>query len=303
MEYYDCKKGHVTKLSDYFNSTEFDCHGNGCCTETKINKRLIEYLDQIRKHFGKPIIVTSGYRCPVHNKRVGGATGSRHSKGDAADIVVQGIAPREVAKYAESIGILGIGLYETSSDGNFVHIDTRSTKSFWYGQNEQYRSTFGGTPSNTNIATNVPSTETTDNTTTTGGYITLKHGSSGNEVKVLQEKLINLGYSCGGKGADGIYGSSTANAVRKFQDVNGLTPDGIAGAKTQEAIPNAIATGDIVVVTASLLNVRKGAGTNYGVITTVKKDFSYTISEVKNGWGKLKEISGWVSLKYCKKIN
>jgi uncharacterized protein YcbK (DUF882 family) len=57
-------------------------------------------------------------------------------KGKAADIVVQGVSSREVAKYAESIGILGIGLYETSADGYFTHIDTRTTKSFWYGQNE-----------------------------------------------------------------------------------------------------------------------------------------------------------------------
>jgi uncharacterized protein YcbK (DUF882 family) len=66
----------------------------------------------------------------------GCAPGSRHSKGDAADIVVKGVSSREVAKYAESIGIKGIGLYETSADGHFTHIDTRTSKSFWYGQSE-----------------------------------------------------------------------------------------------------------------------------------------------------------------------
>jgi hypothetical protein len=40
---------------------------------------------------------------------------------------------------------LGIGLYETNSDGYFVHIDTRTTKSFWYGQKQAKRTTFGGT--------------------------------------------------------------------------------------------------------------------------------------------------------------
>lgn len=140
------KKGVAVKLSDNFKSTEFDCHGSGCCTNTLIDDKLVEYVQKIRNHFGKPITVTSGYRCPTHNKRIGGATGSRHSKGQAADIVVKDIAPREVAKYAESIGILGIGLYETSSDGHFVHVDTRDYKSFWYGQNEAKRTTFGGTP-------------------------------------------------------------------------------------------------------------------------------------------------------------
>jgi uncharacterized protein YcbK (DUF882 family) len=46
---------------------------------------------------------------------------------------VTGVKPAQVAEYAEQIGILGIGLYETDNDGHFVHIDTRDTKSFWYG--------------------------------------------------------------------------------------------------------------------------------------------------------------------------
>lgn len=138
------KKGLAVILSNNFKSTEFDCHGAGCCSSTIIDDDLIKYLQKIRDHFNKPITITSGYRCNIHNKNIGGATGSRHSKGQAADIVVSGVAPREVAKYAESIGIKGIGLYETNADGHFTHIDTRTVKSFWYGQKEEYRSTFGG---------------------------------------------------------------------------------------------------------------------------------------------------------------
>jgi len=138
------KKGEKTQLSQNFVSTEFDCHGKGCCSTTKLDSKLVEYLQKIREHFDKPITVTSAYRCEVHNKNIGGATRSYHMRGQAADIVVSGISSREVAKYAESIGILGIGLYETSKDGYFTHIDTRTTKSFWYGQSEQPRATFGG---------------------------------------------------------------------------------------------------------------------------------------------------------------
>ena len=139
-------KGVDKKLSANFSSTEFDCHGSGCCSTTQIDEKLIEYVQKIRDHFGKAVEVSSGYRCPTHNKNIGGATGSRHSKGQAADIYISGVKPAEIAKYAESLGILGIGLYETDSDGHFVHVDTRTTKSFWYGQGEAYRSTFGGTP-------------------------------------------------------------------------------------------------------------------------------------------------------------
>jgi hypothetical protein len=52
------------------------------------------------------------------------------------------VKPIEIARYAEKIGIKGIGLYETEKDGNFVHIDTRDTKFFWYGQAQEARDTF-----------------------------------------------------------------------------------------------------------------------------------------------------------------
>ena len=144
-------KGVSTKLSKNFQSTEFDCHGKGCCTETYISPKLVDYLQTIRDHFGKSITITSGYRCPTHNSTVSKATNSYHTRKDdsAADFVVSGVTPREVAKYAESLGIKGIGLYETNSDGHFVHIDTRTSKSFWYGQAESPVTTFGGTASST----------------------------------------------------------------------------------------------------------------------------------------------------------
>ena len=43
-------------------------------------------LDPLREKYGKPIVVSSGYRCPKLNKAVGGAARSQHTKGEAADI-------------------------------------------------------------------------------------------------------------------------------------------------------------------------------------------------------------------------
>lgn len=119
-------KGTSTQLSKNFKSTEFDCKCKGLCKETTVDEKLVSILQKIRDHFGKPITINSGYRCSTHNKNVGGATSSRHLTGSAADIAVRDTAPIEVARYAESIGVLGIGLYDWG-----CHIDTRTSKSFW----------------------------------------------------------------------------------------------------------------------------------------------------------------------------
>ena len=62
---------------------------------------------------------------------------------------------------------------------------------------------------------------------------TLKKGSSGSDVKKMQQSLIDAGYDVGSTGADGIYGAATEAAVRKSQQDNGLAVDGIAGDPTQ----------------------------------------------------------------------
>lgn len=61
-----------------------------------------------------------------------------------------------------------------------------------------------------------------------------RYGSSGEEVKQIQKKLKEWGYYDGE--VDGIYGSKTFSAVKKFQTKNGLTADGIAGEKTLQAL-------------------------------------------------------------------
>lgn len=276
-------KGAKKQLSRYFNSTEFDCHGSGCCLTTLINPKLIEYLDKLREHFNSPITISSGYRCTTHNRNVGGATGSRHSKGDAADIVVKGHSPREVAQYAESIGIKGIGLYETAKDGYFVHIDTRNNKSFWYGQAQVAKATFGSNSSSS------------IKTSTAKNYLSI--GDSGNQVKNLQQSLIRLGYLSSGED-DGIYGNNTANAVRAFQKEQNLVADGYAGQNTLNAIAklNKTSEAKTITITANILNVRTGPGAQYPIVDRVSRGASYQLLEQQNGWGRISK--GWVSMEY-----
>ncbi len=114
------------RLSEHFKVKEFACK-DGSDT-VLIDQQLVYYCEMIRIHFGKPITVNSGYRTPAYNKRVGGAGGSYHMKGMAADIVVSGVSPQRVAQYAEEIGVQALHAYNT-----FTHIDTRPYRARWNG--------------------------------------------------------------------------------------------------------------------------------------------------------------------------
>ena len=107
---------------------EFQCKC-GKCSATVHDEALSFGLQKIRTHFGSPMIISSGYRCPTHNTNVGGSSKSYHVKGMAADIVMPGVNVSEICAYAESIGFYGIGMY----DDGYVHLDTRpkEKKAFW----------------------------------------------------------------------------------------------------------------------------------------------------------------------------
>lgn len=53
-------------------------------------------LQPLRDREGLPVKITSGYRCPALNKAVGGVTNSQHTRGQAADIKIEGVSPRQI---------------------------------------------------------------------------------------------------------------------------------------------------------------------------------------------------------------
>ena len=125
---YSKKKDGNSKLTQNFRVREFACTDGS--DPIFIDSDLVNVLQKIRTHFGKSVTITSAYRTPTHNKAVGGQAYSQHLYGRAADIKVKGIAPKTVAKYAETLlkNKGGIGTYAT-----FTHIDTRATKARWKG--------------------------------------------------------------------------------------------------------------------------------------------------------------------------
>lgn len=90
-------------------------------------KALALALEMIRSVCGKPLKISSGYRCPALNKAVGGASSSQHVNGYAADFTADGLTPRQIC---EKIIAAGIHLDQTiledvspsNPDGVWVHI-------------------------------------------------------------------------------------------------------------------------------------------------------------------------------------
>lgn len=128
---YSLKKDGNKKLSNNFTVSEFKCKDGS--DKILIADELVSLLQKIRDHFGKPITINSAYRNAVYNIKIGGASRSQHVYGTAADIVVKGVNPAEVAKYVEYImpNKGGIGLYNS-----FTHVDVRVKRSRWknYGR-------------------------------------------------------------------------------------------------------------------------------------------------------------------------
>lgn len=118
MSIFENKINHI-KIAEFFHLDEFQCL---CCLRVKLHPVLLQKLNDLRHRIQKPIIITSGYRCPVNNEEVGGVNGSYHLFGMAADIYVAKMSLKELLNAAEDIGFSGIGYYP---ENNFLHLDIR----------------------------------------------------------------------------------------------------------------------------------------------------------------------------------
>lgn len=121
-------------LSVHFYRREFVCH---CCGTFQQDPTLLEALEQLRTLASAPVVVLCGYRCPEHNRRVGGKPDSQHLLGKAADIRIAGIdlqAMYEFALRVPQFAAGGIGVY----DRDFLHVDVRGHLARWAQVNGKY---------------------------------------------------------------------------------------------------------------------------------------------------------------------
>ena len=127
----------------HFRKEDFKCKCNKHCNgyyPKGMDPKLLQLLEVIRAEVNRKyphpingkergVNITSGYRCPTHNKNVGGSKNSQHMYGKAADIYVKGVTPKQLGVICDNLNPQGgVGL----GGKNIVHVDTRGHRSRWY---------------------------------------------------------------------------------------------------------------------------------------------------------------------------
>jgi len=107
--------------SEYFTEKELQCRGTGECN---MDDNFMLKLEELRKKYNTPMIITSGYRHPAHNVAIGGSRYSAHIKGRAVDVQVVGKDALRLVRLALECGMTGIGVAQRGPhEKRFIHID------------------------------------------------------------------------------------------------------------------------------------------------------------------------------------
>ena len=114
-------------------------------TDPRISPQLGQILEELAESYGSTLTITSAYRSPAYNKKVGGAKKSVHKQGLACDVVMSNTTKEQRLDFirkAAAAGIKGLGLYFSSSSGaNFIHCDLGGTRQ--WGPSGSRRSQYG----------------------------------------------------------------------------------------------------------------------------------------------------------------
>lgn len=137
---YSLKRDGNKQLSKHFKVREFRCKDGS--DKILIESGLVTYLEKVHEHFGcSAINISSGYRTPAHDKKVGGKGSGSHCHGKAVDFIAydkngKAISSKEIVLYLEDIGVKGIG-YRCGGVTNYTHMDIKYRTTKWYGD-ERY---------------------------------------------------------------------------------------------------------------------------------------------------------------------
>jgi uncharacterized protein YcbK (DUF882 family) len=104
----------------YFTGKEMSCSH---CGECHMDKEFMKKLDFLRECYGKPMTITSAYRCAEHPIEARKSKPGAHNTGKAADVAVSRGEAHELLTLAMQAGFSGIGIQQ-KGEGRFLHLDT-----------------------------------------------------------------------------------------------------------------------------------------------------------------------------------
>jgi zinc D-Ala-D-Ala carboxypeptidase len=168
-----------------FSPQEIACKGTGSLA---INEDALDKLQALRDKLGRPILLTSAYRSPEHNRTVGGAKNSKHMLGIAFDVRMENQDPQKFEAAARAVGFAGFGYYPKQG---FMHIDTGAKRSW-------------GTPfkiSATGLAADEPKrTSTTQSTTVQASVVQIASGAGASIAAIGAldgaAQIVVVGFVC-----------------------------------------------------------------------------------------------------------
>lgn len=105
-----------------FKAAEFKCSH---CGADGIKEAVVAKLQAMRTEYGKPMRITSGYRCPKHPIEAKKSSPGAHALGIAADVGVEGAEAHAILALGFKHGFTGIGVQQKGT-GRFIHLDIRN---------------------------------------------------------------------------------------------------------------------------------------------------------------------------------
>lgn len=108
------------QLYPNFKADEFKCSH---CGDNQMTPEFMGKLQALRNAYGKPMRITSGYRCPQHPIEAKKAAPGAHASGCACDVGVEGAEAHRLLKHAMQLGFTGIGVQQKGT-ARFIHLDT-----------------------------------------------------------------------------------------------------------------------------------------------------------------------------------
>ena len=129
------------KLSDHFTFDEMKCRGKVCnCNRADMDPEFMKLLEEIRMAYGKPMYLSSAFRCDVHNAAVSKVPNGPHTfqkNGSlAVDVLTWGPEAKILFTVAQNVGATGFGVQQTGEiKDRFLHIDyvqrQKGSSGFW----------------------------------------------------------------------------------------------------------------------------------------------------------------------------